>query len=218
LSNLSKKILHVKFPNISEVPIVRAVAYALTPFCAGQWNSDDSGIILAGDAAHTMLPYMGQRIGKWSPRCFFNLAWKLSYVHNGYANPSLISGTYISERAPLVKNMIELSSQVTEKILALARGDEGNFEHIYNKDVNLIKIDFQPPPFQKCEYTGILFPRVQLKTEESEIFTDDIMKGNYPKSSSGNSTVPSFTLWTTISDSELLSDLYQLKSTKFDEI
>ncbi|MDI9682613.1 FAD-dependent monooxygenase, partial [Burkholderia cenocepacia] len=61
----------------------------------------------AGDAAHTMMPYMGQ--GACSGmRDGINLAWKLDPVLTGRAHADLLD-TYEAERRPHVSAITQMS-------------------------------------------------------------------------------------------------------------
>jgi 3-(3-hydroxy-phenyl)propionate hydroxylase len=79
-----------------DVKIVRQIVYAFEARVAQRWR--DRRVFLAGDAAHTMPPYLGQ--GACSGiRDSANLAWKLDLVLGGRAGESLLD-TYELERRP----------------------------------------------------------------------------------------------------------------------
>lgn len=81
-----------------DVEIIRHLVYMFEARIADQWRRGP--IILAGDAAHTMPPYLGQ--GACSGmRDGFNLGWKLDLVLRGLAHPSILD-TYETERRPHV--------------------------------------------------------------------------------------------------------------------
>ncbi|NMO00707.1 bifunctional 3-(3-hydroxy-phenyl)propionate/3-hydroxycinnamic acid hydroxylase [Gordonia sp. TBRC 11910] len=81
-----------------DVRILRHVIYRFSARTADKWR--DGRVLLAGDAAHTMPPYMGQ--GACSGmRDGITLAWKLDLVLTGKADDSLLD-TYEAERRPHV--------------------------------------------------------------------------------------------------------------------
>jgi len=105
--------------------IVRRTVYEFESLLADRWRR--GRVLLAGDAAHTMPPFMGQGMCS-GIRDAVNLTWKLAAVLAGDADQSLLD-TYESERAPHVKSMIEMSMSVGEMVLltdpeAAARRDE----------------------------------------------------------------------------------------------
>ena len=105
--------------------IVRRTVYEFDSLLADRWRR--GRVLLAGDAAHTMPPFMGQGMCS-GVRDAVNLAWKLAAVLSGDVGPSLLD-TYESERVPHVKAMIEMSMAVGDMVLmtdpeAAARRDE----------------------------------------------------------------------------------------------
>lgn len=79
-----------------DVEILRQIVYVFSARTARQWRS--GRVLLAGDAAHTMPPYMGQ--GACSGmRDGITLAWKLDLVLSGKATGALLD-TYEAERRP----------------------------------------------------------------------------------------------------------------------
>ncbi|MFI1708863.1 bifunctional 3-(3-hydroxy-phenyl)propionate/3-hydroxycinnamic acid hydroxylase MhpA [Streptomyces griseoruber] len=81
-----------------DVRIIRQLVYRFEARIATRWRTGN--VFLAGDAAHTMPPYLGQ--GACSGlRDATNLAWKLHLVLGGQA-PDALLDTYESERRPHV--------------------------------------------------------------------------------------------------------------------
>jgi 3-(3-hydroxy-phenyl)propionate hydroxylase len=81
-----------------DVRIIRQRVYGFEARIATRWRT--GRVFLAGDAAHTMPPYLGQ--GACSGlRDATNLAWKLHLVLGGHA-PDALLDTYESERRPHV--------------------------------------------------------------------------------------------------------------------
>ncbi len=88
-----------------EAEIERAAVYTFHSAIAQQWRS--GRLLLAGDSAHQTPPFLGQGMCA-GIRDAANLAWKLRDVVAGRADASLLD-TYQSERAPHVREFIELA-------------------------------------------------------------------------------------------------------------
>ncbi|OPX13256.1 bifunctional 3-(3-hydroxy-phenyl)propionate/3-hydroxycinnamic acid hydroxylase [Mycobacterium sp. AT1] len=88
-----------------DVRIIRQIVYTFEARVARQWRHDR--VFLAGDAAHTMPPYLGQ--GACSGvRDASNLAWKLDLVLRGLADQSLLD-SYQDERKPHVTTVTHMA-------------------------------------------------------------------------------------------------------------
>jgi 3-(3-hydroxy-phenyl)propionate hydroxylase len=83
----------------------RHAVYTFHARWADRWLR--SRALLAGDAAHQMPPFAGQGMCA-GMRDAANLAWKLDLVLRGLASEALLD-SYMSERAPHVSGMIDLS-------------------------------------------------------------------------------------------------------------
>lgn len=108
-----------------DVRILRHVIYQFSARTADRWR--DGRVLLAGDAAHTMPPYMGQ--GACSGmRDGITLAWKLDLVLSGAADDALLE-SYEAERRPHVDVIahcaVELGrvANLTDPLAAAARDD-----------------------------------------------------------------------------------------------
>jgi len=197
-----QQVLGEVFPKLFEkLKVIRTVAYSIEPKCLETWSSPDSSVLLAGDSAHLMMPYMGQGFCS-GILDVFNLFWKLLYVHAGFADSSLITETYDKERVPTVVKMITLSSRVSQEVLDLlekerkAETGKENESMVYMEEKDRTKMEVMyPNPIESCDMTGVLFPRVLLK---EGIYTDDVMKTN-----NEGGKVPKFAVWTKGSVEEL---------------
>ena len=93
-----------------DADLIRAVNYVFRSRIVEQWRH--GRMLLAGDAAHEMPPFLGQGMCS-GIRDAHNLAWKLDLVLTGRAGASLMD-TYQSEREPHVRF-------ITEKAIELGR-------------------------------------------------------------------------------------------------
>lgn len=93
--------------------IIRHSVYSFESRLASQWRV--GRVLLVGDAAHTMPPFMGQGLCS-GIRDSLNLAWKLDAVLSGKAGQELLD-TYESERKPHVENIIHMSIGVGHMVL-----------------------------------------------------------------------------------------------------
>ena len=93
--------------------IERRAVYTFESTLATPWRQ--GRVLLVGDAAHTMPPFMGQGMCS-GVRDAFNLSWKLAAVVRGEADEILLD-TYESERAPHVRGLTEISMAFGEMVL-----------------------------------------------------------------------------------------------------
>ncbi|MBM2294503.1 bifunctional 3-(3-hydroxy-phenyl)propionate/3-hydroxycinnamic acid hydroxylase [Sulfitobacter pseudonitzschiae] len=134
---------------LEDVKPIRNVVYTFDPAIAKSWKQGN--ILLAGDAAHTMMPYMGQ--GACSGiRDGSNLAWKLDLVLSGKADPALLE-TYESERRPHVTVITETSNMLG------AVANEDDLEKVAARNEMFRSGNMPPPP---------AFPRVETGVVHTE--------------------------------------------------
>lgn len=98
--------------------ILRSDVYEFDAHLAHGWRR--GRLLIAGDAAHLMPPYLGQGLCS-GLRDAVNLAWKLARVVNGESDDSLLD-TYEAERSPHVRGMIEESKRQGNLMAALSSG------------------------------------------------------------------------------------------------
>jgi hypothetical protein len=88
-----------------QATIVRHKVYTFRSLLADSWRQ--GRLLIAGDAAHVMPPFMGQGMCA-GLRDDWNLAWKIGMVLDGKADARLLD-TYQPERRPHVRDVIEQS-------------------------------------------------------------------------------------------------------------
>jgi 3-(3-hydroxy-phenyl)propionate hydroxylase len=99
----------------ADADIYRSVGYTFHALVADRWRNGRT--LIAGDAAHLMPPFLGQGLCG-GLRDVRNLSWKLAAVVTGLADDDLLD-TYESERAPHVREFIELSVSLGNVIQTL---------------------------------------------------------------------------------------------------
>jgi len=129
-----------------DVTVIRQLVYTFEARIATTWRA--GRVFLAGDAAHTMPPYLGQ--GACSGiRDAMNLAWKLDLVLRGKA-PGTLLDTYEAERRPHV-------TAVTH--MAIGLGQIANMHDeaaAGRRDAAFKAGDVPPPPLLPPLAAGVL--------------------------------------------------------------
>ncbi len=162
-----------------DVRILRQVVYTFEGRIAESWRQ--GRVLLAGDAAHTTPPYLGQ--GACSGmRDGITLAWKLDLVLRGLAGDGLLD-TYETERKPHATAITEISTALgkvanTHDPAEAAARDEafrsGNVP--------------PPPPFptitagvihDRCSLSGTLAPQGNVRTSAGVGRFDDVLGGGF---------------------------------------
>lgn len=91
-----------------DADIERATVYTFHGLIAREWRR--GRLLIAGDAAHLMPPFLGQGMCS-GVRDASNLAWKLARVIRDNADPALLD-TYQKERSPHVREYVELAMRL----------------------------------------------------------------------------------------------------------
>lgn len=89
----------------NEVDLVRHKVYNFRSLIARNWR--DRRLLIAGDAAHVMPPFMGQGMCS-GMRDAWNLAWKLALILDGKADDRLLD-SYQAERMPHLSQLTDMS-------------------------------------------------------------------------------------------------------------
>jgi 3-(3-hydroxy-phenyl)propionate hydroxylase len=97
--------------------IERKAVYTFHARVADRWRH--GRVFLAGDAAHLMPPFAGQGMNG-GMKDAVNLAWKLAAVLKGQASEAILD-SYQTERAPVVRRMVEVSRRLGSIIMPTSR-------------------------------------------------------------------------------------------------
>jgi len=99
--------------------LVRAVPYRFHALVADRWRGGPDGrVLLAGDAAHMMPPFMGQGMCS-GVRDAANVAWKLAEVVSG-KSPAELLDAYERERRPHTEAVVAMSVAAGQTLARLA--------------------------------------------------------------------------------------------------
>ena len=150
-----------------DVELVRHKVYNFRSLLAERWR--DGRLMVAGDAAHVMPPFMGQGMCS-GMRDAWNLAWKLGLVLDGKANDRLLD-TYQPERMPHVSQIIDMSIYLGKIIcipdpVAAAERDEafltGNVEPMPPFPALVDGLIDKDESGAKAAGAGLLSPHVEV--------------------------------------------------------
>ncbi|MBX3710138.1 MAG: FAD-dependent monooxygenase [Gammaproteobacteria bacterium] len=151
-------------------------------------------IFLCGDAAHRIPPTggMGMNTGIGDVH---NLAWKIAYVIQGYADQTLLD-SYEQERKPLAQTTIDWSVINANRLRAIFQSlIDGNSHAFYEglkeqaKHINHIGLDigftygesqgFDPNTYKSKAVVGMRAPHCWLSYNNRIISTIDLFEKNY---------------------------------------
>ncbi len=121
-----------------QAELVRHAIYTFRSLVADTWRS--GRVLLAGDAAHVMPPFMGQGMCA-GIRDAWNLSWKLDVILRGHADDKLLD-SYTEERKPHASAVIDASIYLG-RVICIADPAEAAARDAAFKDGTAE----QPPPF-----------------------------------------------------------------------
>ena len=138
-----------------QAEIVRKAVYRFHGLVAKEWRK--GSVMLAGDAAHQMPPFMGQGMCS-GIRDADGLAWRLASVVRGEASPALLD-SYQQEREPHVRAIIELAIFMGRVVCALdpAAAAERDRGMLAQRAAHGQADDPTPPPMETLK-SGCLMP------------------------------------------------------------
>jgi 3-(3-hydroxy-phenyl)propionate hydroxylase len=159
-----------------DIEPIRQIVYTFEARIAERWR--DGRVFLAGDAAHTMPPFMGQGMCS-GIRDASNLAWKVDLVLGGMAGDSLLD-TYELERRPHVLTWIDVSLAV------------GRVSHVLDplaaaeRDASILSGDMPPLPDSPALTAGVvqdeplapvggLFVQAPIESEDGSGLLHDVV-------------------------------------------
>jgi 2-polyprenyl-6-methoxyphenol hydroxylase-like FAD-dependent oxidoreductase len=163
-----------------DIELVRHKVYNFRSLLARQWH--DFRLLIAGDAAHVMPPFMGQGMCS-GMRDAWNLTWKLGMILDGKASLKLLQ-SYQEERLPHVSQITDMSiflgkiicvpdaAEAAERDRAFLAGEvppPPPFPHIVNGLLHR-------PRNGADQSAGLLSPHVDITTRGKDMRLDDILK------------------------------------------
>lgn len=184
-----------------EVSLINRKFWQMAALNAASYQAEN--IFLAGDAAHRIPPTggFGMNLGIQDAH---NLAWKLAYVVNGWAEPELLV-SYQQERSPITDAVLGWSSinakRITEVYTALFEDDWKTAEKlIYEQESHLnslgldigfiysagaidtseqVNREFDTSNYQPNTIPGSRAPCIKLQNQSSMILTNDLFEKNF---------------------------------------
>ena len=158
-----------------DAEMIRVVNYMFRSRIAGQWRQ--GRVMLAGDAAHEMPPFLGQGMCS-GIRDSHNIAWKLDLVLRGQADPALLD-TYQPEREPHVRfiteKAIELGRVQTIRDPAAARARDERLLARRAADQKPDKLQFPSLSGSMVADSGTFFPQGRVRRSGEAGRFDDIV-------------------------------------------
>ena len=163
-----------------QATIVRHKVYTFRSLLAEHWRG--GRLLLAGDSAHVMPPFMGQGMCS-GLRDAWNLAWKLGLVLDGRADPALLD-SYQTERRPHVGTIIDMSMYLGQVIC------QPDPDRAAERDRGFVDGTHPPPPpfphlvdgiLQRAAdglptpAAGLLSPHSRIRLRGREGWLDDLV-------------------------------------------
>ena len=167
-----------------QATLIRFKLYSFKSLISQKWRQDH--ILIAGDAAHVMPPFMGQGMCAGF-RDAWNLTWKISGVLNGDYESNILD-TYFEERSPHVNDVIELSMFLGKVICVSDQQEAQQRDQAFFDGLVPPMPDFpeltqgilaQHPLFNPQQLAGKLSPHAYLQCGEQTRRLDDLIAGHF---------------------------------------
>ncbi|MBI1211842.1 MAG: bifunctional 3-(3-hydroxy-phenyl)propionate/3-hydroxycinnamic acid hydroxylase [Alphaproteobacteria bacterium] len=138
-----------------QAELVRKAVYRFHGLVAKQWRV--GSVVLAGDAAHQMPPFMGQGMCS-GIRDADALAWRLASAVRGEASPALLD-SYQEEREPHVRSIIETAIFMGRVVCTLdpAAASKRDQDMLAQRAGQRQAADPPPPPLEALN-SGCMMP------------------------------------------------------------
>ena len=177
-----------------DAELVRVVNYVFMSRIADQWRK--GRIMLAGDSAHQMPPFLGQGMCS-GIRDSHNLAWKLDLILKNKCSADILD-TYQPEREPHVRF-------ITEKAIELGRVQTmRDFEKVKIRDEQFLALRRSSQKPDKIKFpalhgglianNGSFFPQAYVAESENSVLFDDYAKNGWLVVSWGREEIPELSI------------------------
>lgn len=167
-----------------QATLIRFKLYNFKSLISQKWRQDR--ILIAGDAAHVMPPFMGQGMCAGF-RDALNLSWKISGVLSGQYNDEILE-SYFEERSPHVNDVIELS-MFLGKVICVSdpteaqQRDQAFFDGVVPPPPNFPDLTqgilAKNPKFNPQQIAGQLSPHSILQCGAVQKRLDDLISGQF---------------------------------------
>lgn len=165
------------FVDPASVEIDRRAVYRFHAVIAKEWRK--GRVMLAGDAAHQMPPFLGQGLCSGT-RDAANLAWKLAAVIHGHAGEALLD-SYQTEREPHVRAITEMAVFMGKVVCtqneeeAAARDRDMLSKPESERFVQMVDtVGLKSGVLRGDDLAGSIFPEPWLRSGEGRKRLDDV--------------------------------------------
>ena len=167
-----------------QATLIRFKLYNFKSLISQKWRQNR--VLIAGDAAHVMPPFMGQGMCAGF-RDTLNLAWKISGVLKGQYKDEILD-SYFVERSPHVNDVIELSMFLGKVIcvpdpVEAQQRDQAFFDGVVPPPPSFPDLTqgilASNPQFNPQQIAGKLSPHSNLQCGATQKRLDDLIAGKF---------------------------------------